>query len=258
MRKIIFLFLLVSFYSFSQNNNDKFIEGIVYNDNSYSIEGVHVLNITSNEATITNSEGNFKILVKLNDELIFSAIQFKRNKITINQEIFDSLSIIVYLEEFVNELDEVILNSSGLSGSLMNDLQNTGIVKDLNFDDIGIPGYTGIRKEDIPSSSQLTKELLLAPLVGGIDIGRMYNWISGYYKEKRNFREFKNDYSLIDQIIKFYGLRFFIDEFGLSENNIHEFVTSTYQNYPLEENFKAGNYTLVIDYFKKNFKRLNY
>lgn len=150
MRKIIFLFLLVSFYSFSQNNNDKFIEGIVYNDNSYSIEGVHVLNITSNEATITNSKGNFKILVKLNDELIFSAIQFKRNKITINQEIFDSLSIIVYLEEFVNELDEVILNSSGLSGSLMNDLQNTGIVKDLNFDDIGIPGYTGIRKEDIP------------------------------------------------------------------------------------------------------------
>ena len=99
---------------------------------------------------------------------------------------------------------------------------------------------------------------MLAPLVGGLDIGRMYNWISGYYKEKRNFREFKNDYSLIDQIIKFYGLRFFIDEFGLSENNIHEFVTSTYQNYPLEENFKAGNYTLVIDYFKKNFKRLNY
>ena len=258
MRKIIFLFLLVSFYSFSQNNNDKFIEGIVYNDNSYSIEGVHVLNITSNEATITNSEGNFKILVKLNDELIFSAIQFKRNKITINQEIFDSLSIIVYLEEFVNELDEVILNSSGLSGSLMNDLQNTGIVKDLNFDDIGIPGYTGIRKEDIPSSFQLTKELLLAPLTGGVDIERMYNWFSGYYKEKRKEREFKNDYSLVDQIIKLYGLRFFIDEFELSEDNIHEFVTSTYQNYPLEENFKAGNYTLVIDYFKKNFKRLNY
>ena len=66
MRKIIFIFLLVSFCSFSQNNNEKLIEGIVYNDNSYSIEGVHVLNITSNQATITNSEGNFKILVKLN------------------------------------------------------------------------------------------------------------------------------------------------------------------------------------------------
>ncbi len=257
MRKLVSLFLFISLYSFSQSNNQKFIEGIVYNDNSYSIEGVHVLNITSYDATITDSNGKFKILVNLNDEIIFSAIQFKRRKIKIDNDVFNSLYITIFLEEFVNELDEVIVNSSGLSGSLMNDLQNSGIVKNLNFDDLGIPGFKGIRKEDIPSNSQLTKELLLAPLTGGLDIERMYNWVSGYYKEKRQFREFKNDFNLIDEIIKFYGLRFFIDEFKLTEDNIHEFVTSTYHNYPVEENFKMGNYTLVIDYFKKNFKRLN-
>jgi len=182
MRNIIFLFF--SFFSFSQVNNQNFIEGTVYNDNSYSIEGVHVLNITSNEATITDSDGNFKIFVNLNDELIFSAIQFKRKKIIMDKGVFDSLSINVYLEEFVNELDEVILNSSGLSGSLINDLKNSGIVDNVNFDDLGIPGFTGIRKEDIPSNSQLTKELLLAPLTGALDVERMYNWISGYYKKK--------------------------------------------------------------------------
>ena len=182
MRNIIFLFF--SFFSFSQVNNQNFIEGTVYNDNSYSIEGVHVLNITSNEATITDSDGNFKIFVNLNDELIFSAIQFKRKKIIMDKGVFDSLSINVYLEEFVNELDEVILNSSGLSGSLMNDLNNSGIVDNVNFDDLGIPGFTGIRKEDLPSNSQLTKELLLAPLTGALDVERMYNWISGYYKKK--------------------------------------------------------------------------
>ena len=139
MRNIIFLFF--SFFSFSQVNNQNFIEGTVYNDNSYSIEGVHVLNITSNEATITDSDGNFKIFVNLNDELIFSAIQFKRKKIIMDKGVFDSLSINVYLEEFVNELDEVILNSSGLSGSLMNDLKNSGIVDNVNFDDLGIPGF---------------------------------------------------------------------------------------------------------------------
>lgn len=256
MRNIIFLFF--SFFSFSQVNNQNFIEGTVYNDNSYSIEGVHVLNITSNEATITDSDGNFKIFVNLNDELIFSAIQFKRKKIIMDKGVFDSLSINVYLEEFVNKLDEVILNSSGLSGSLMNDLKNSGIFDNVNFDDLGIPGFTGIRKEDLPSNSQLTKELLLAPLTGALDVERMYNWISGYYKEKRKEREYKNDYNLIDRIINFYGLKFFIDEFGLIEDNIHEFVTSAYQNYPLEENFKSGKYSLVIEYLKKNFNRLNY
>ena len=199
MRNIIFLFF--SFFSFSQVNNQNFIEGTVYNDNSYSIEGVHVLNITSNEATITDSDGNFKIFVNLNDELIFSAIQFKRKKIIMDKGVFDSLSINVYLEEFVNELDEVILNSSGLSGSLMNDLKNSGIVDNVNFDDLGIPGFTGIRKEDLPSNSQLTKELLLAPLTGALDVERMYNWISGYYKKKEKRVSIKMIITLLIELL---------------------------------------------------------
>ena len=195
MRKIIFLFLLVSFYSFSQNNNDKFIEGIVYNDNSYSIQGVHVLNVTSNEATITDSEGNFKILVNLNDELIFSAIQFKRNKIIIDKDVFDSLSITIYLEEFVNELDEVILNSSGLSGSLMNDLQNTGIVKDLNFDDIGIPGYTG------PQKTQSQRRLNEATTGSGIiPLNPIINAITGRTKMLKKRIKLERTDNLINSI----------------------------------------------------------
>ena len=257
MRKSIFIFLLVSFSSFSQTENQKIIEGSVYNNNSYSIEGIHVLNITSDEATITDSDGKFKILININDEIIFSGIQFKRKKIIINQDIYDSVSLTIYLEEFVNELDEVIVNSSGLSGNLFNDLQNSGIIKKLNFDDIGIPGFTGIRKEDIPSNSQLVKEVLLAPLSGGLNIERMYNWISGYYKQRRKEIEFRNDFNIIDKIIKFYGIRFFMDEFEMEESVIHDFVTSTFQNFPVEEDFKMGNYTIVIDYFKKNFKRLN-
>ena len=69
MRKSIFIFLLLSFNSFSQSENQKIIVGSVYNDNSYSIEGIHVLNITSNEATITDFDGKFKILVNINDEI---------------------------------------------------------------------------------------------------------------------------------------------------------------------------------------------
>ena len=45
--------------------------------------------------------------------------------------------------------------------------------------------------------------------------------------------------------------------FDLKIDNIHNFVTSTYLNYPVEENFKMGNYTIVIEYFKKNFESFN-
>ncbi|MDA0330524.1 MAG: carboxypeptidase-like regulatory domain-containing protein [Bacteroidetes bacterium] len=241
----------------SQINSQRLIEGAVFNDDSYSIEGVHVLNITSEFNTITDSDGNFKIYASLNDEIIFSAIQFKRKKIIINDDILNSISVKIFLEEFVNELDEVIVNSSRLSGNLSTDLINSGVIEQINFDDVGIPGFKGIRMESIPTNTQLVSELLLAPLSGGLNIERMYKWFSGYYKNLKKVREYSNDYDLIDQIIKFYGQSFFIQEFNLKIDNIHNFVSSTYLNYPVEKNFKMGNYSVIIEYFKKNFESFN-
>ena len=48
MRNTLFLLLFFPIICLSQTNGQKLIEGTVYNDDSYSIEGVHVLNITSN------------------------------------------------------------------------------------------------------------------------------------------------------------------------------------------------------------------
>ena len=71
MRNTLFLLLFFPIICLSQSNVQKLIEGTVYNDDSYSIEGVHVLNITSGYNTITDSKGNFKIYANLNDEIIF-------------------------------------------------------------------------------------------------------------------------------------------------------------------------------------------
>ena len=56
MRITLFLLLFFPIICFSQSNGQKLIEGTVYNDESYSIEGVHVLNITSNYNTITDAD----------------------------------------------------------------------------------------------------------------------------------------------------------------------------------------------------------
>lgn len=74
MRITLFFLLSLPIICLSQINSQRLIEGTVFNDDSYSIEGVHVLNITSEFNTITDSDGNFKIYASLNDEIIFSAI----------------------------------------------------------------------------------------------------------------------------------------------------------------------------------------
>ena len=244
-------------FLFSQDIQEKIIEGFIRNNNNLSIEGIHVLNNSNGEATITNSDGRFKIRASLKDEIVFSGIQFARKKIIVNEELYDAILLNIFLDEFVNELDEVIVTSSGLSGNILDDMRNSGISDQYNFDDVGIPGFTGVRKERIFSDREVLTKFLLMPLTGGMDLDLIYKAMTGYYDMKRKEIKYLSQLNTADRIITFYGEKYFIDEFNLEENKIHDFVSSAVQNYPLYDNFKAGNHSIVLEYLKKNFKRLN-
>ncbi len=232
-------------FLFSQDIQEKIIEGYIRNNKNLSIEGIHVINNSNGEATITNSDGRFEIKASLNDEIVISGIQYARKKIIVNEELYDAILLNVFLDEFINELDEVIVTSSGLSGD------------QYNFDDVGIPGFTGVRKETIFSDTEVLTKFLLMPLTGGMDLDLIYKAITGYYDMKRKEIKYLSQLNTADRIITFYGEKYFIDEFNLEVNKIHDFVSSAVQNYPLYDNFKAGNHSIVLEYLKKNFKRLN-
>ena len=52
-----------------------------------NVISANVINNTSQEATITNEDGEFEIKVKLNDRLVFSSIQYQIRSLVINKEI---------------------------------------------------------------------------------------------------------------------------------------------------------------------------
>jgi hypothetical protein len=106
------------------------------------VENIHVINKTSHEFTTTNKIGGFKIQVKLNDTLVFSSIQYKLKAIIISPKNIKEHYVLVYLNESVNVLDEVIVGKL-LTGSLDSDIKNSDAERPIDFYDVGIPGYTG-------------------------------------------------------------------------------------------------------------------
>ena len=90
-------------FLFSQDIQEKIIEGYIRNNKNLSIEGIHVINNSNGEATITNSDGRFGIKASLNDEIVISGIQFARKKIIVNEELYNSILLNIFLDEFVNE-----------------------------------------------------------------------------------------------------------------------------------------------------------
>lgn len=103
------------------------------------VADVHVMNTSASRATISNDNGYFAIEVTLGDTLLFSAVQFKRKSLVINAEMLSSKMLFVPLEEFVNELDEVVVRPYDLSGDLGKDMQNMDTGAVVSATSLGLP-----------------------------------------------------------------------------------------------------------------------
>ena len=175
MRKFLYSLCLIYFGGFQNlKAQDQGIHGQVVG--SQSVENIHVINSTSKVFTITNSKGEFKISAKLNDTLVFSSVQYKKLNVLVTANLFYEKPVLIFLEDAINELEEVVIGKI-LSGNLEEDISVFDVERDINFYDVGIPGYTGKKKtqterllNEATTGSYGSKLKWYSPLTGNIPI----------------------------------------------------------------------------------------
>lgn len=102
---IVFLAVIVSV---AQEDSRTVLRGkVLYRD--ISVPNENVINTTSERATITNDNGEFAILVKQGDELVFTAINYQIMVVNITAEILKKNRLVVDVKEKVTQLEEVIV-----------------------------------------------------------------------------------------------------------------------------------------------------
>lgn len=249
MKKRFFFLNILFFVSFNLcAQKYKLLKGRVSHPR-LQLERIHVVNVSRGNAEITDVNGAFEISVAVGERLMFSGIQFKQRELVVTETIFLLDEVTVYLEEFVNELREVVVKPHRLSGSLSSDLST--VPKQLNFSDVGIPGFKGERKEKIVSAKSLILSTLLLPISGGINIDAAYKHISGYYKKLKKRRKLDSQFEAIFSMIKFYGVLFFEDEYGIPQEKIYDFVLGCSENSNIIELYKMGLHQRVMEQFKR-------
>ncbi len=103
------ILILVFGKAFGQAGTDVLIHGKVIAD-STSTEGINVINLVNEKATITDRNGEFYILAKAEDLLIFSAVNFEYHRKSIEEEDLKKSLIVIKMIRKINQLDEVIVN----------------------------------------------------------------------------------------------------------------------------------------------------
>lgn len=192
MRNSLIIWILLLFVVINAQAQSVEINGKI--SASEEVDGIHIINKTASRFSISSSNGDFIIPAKLNDTILFSGISYEPKEIVVTKFIISSKQMPVYLEVLVNALDEVVVGKV-LTGDLSSDIINADLKRDINFYDLGIPGYTG----KLPTQSE--RRLYEATSGGGlIPIIPIINAISGRTKRLKAFVKLEKLSSCLDGI----------------------------------------------------------
>ncbi|QDW20245.1 carboxypeptidase-like regulatory domain-containing protein [Flavobacterium sp. KBS0721] len=97
---------------FGQNNTSKEITGQIFEQSS-NVEGVNIINNTTQVTAVSNAAGVFTIVVREGDVLVFSAVNLEPFKRRITFVDLNSASVIIKMSAKEIELKEVIVNDNG-------------------------------------------------------------------------------------------------------------------------------------------------
>ncbi|NRD20893.1 hypothetical protein HNV08_12625 [Winogradskyella eckloniae] len=189
MKKIRIITFFTIILSLSLQAQSKELQGqLIANDD---VDGLHIQNKSQAKYTISKSDGSFIIEAKATDTLVISGVRYKKQEYIITAAIVEQGMCNIYLTENVSELKEVVVGKI-LTGSLESDVENSDAKTEINFYDLGIPGYKG--KPLTQNERKLHDADGGGPIYTGlgVNVHKLLNRVSGRTKKLKNIVELDN------------------------------------------------------------------
>lgn len=111
----VVLLFFTTFCTWSQTSNKKILHGKIVAD-SASVVGIDVVNLGNEKATVTNNKGEFSILAKADDILVFSSMTLEMKRMLVDDDDLKLETITIYMTPKINELEEVIVKINAAEG----------------------------------------------------------------------------------------------------------------------------------------------
>ncbi|UII76710.1 carboxypeptidase-like regulatory domain-containing protein [Flagellimonas sp. HMM57] len=226
MRSRLFFLLLVAtiFSTNAQQTSVKQLKGKVFSKGK-DVVGVVVQNITTKNAVITDMDGNFSIAVQRNDTLVFSAVQFRRKVLPVTEDILNTNFVTVPLEEFVNELKEVVVRPFDLSGDLGKDIGGLQLEKDVSAEALGLPNaHSKIPTQSERKLQQATFGKFNVAMILSPPLDPIINAITGRTKMLKNRVKVDETYARTQRVQDFYIDSLFISTLKIPAGRIDDFM----------------------------------
>jgi len=226
--------------------------------NSGEKEWIHVFNKTYNKYTITDEEGEFKIPVRINDTLVFSAIQFELKEIVISETLINEMFFKVLLKVQVNELDAVYIKRN-LSGDLLADAKRIKTKDKVTARTLGLPNSHVIpptqAERRLQTASNFSPQLggSLGGVGGAVSLDAVINAISGRTKKLKNLVR-QERLTIVENSV-FEGFnQVMLDDFKIPKDKLYDFLYYASADKLFGQIVKTKSNIIIYDFIKAKSK----
>ncbi|RZK12012.1 MAG: hypothetical protein EOO46_04725 [Flavobacterium sp.] len=207
--KILFFFLIFSQLVFSQE--EKLIKGkIVVKD--AMVEGIRVVNLVSEKEVLTDSKGEFSIMVKPEDLLVFSASHLDYMRKFIEEEDYKAQLITIEMTSKVTELDEVeVRNYSNINAVSLGILSKPAKI------------YTPAERR-LQTATGLYPTANVGTMMGGsIGLDPLFNLISGRTAMLKKEAEVEKKEFLLQKLTYLYDEDYYVEKLKIKKESVKGF-----------------------------------
>jgi hypothetical protein len=229
---LLFVFFFLSQFTFGQNNTGKEIRGKITVE-AVAVEGINVLNSTSQRGTVSDRDGFFSVFVKEGDMLVFSAMNLETFTKKIKPDDFGLGVILIKMVSKITELKEIIVNK----------------YPEINAKSLGIIPRN--QKTPTPAERRLKtagdfKPIMLLNLLGGsMPLDPLINKINGRTKrlKKLVFLEKKEEY--VKLISELYSQEYLTVKLRIPADYVNGFKYFAVENEKFTTILKSNNNTMT-------------
>lgn len=226
-------FIFFSTVVLAQLNNQAAVKGRV---NAYvsNLEGIYAINLKTEQAVVTDENGNFVIQAVVGDTLVFSGMQFKRKEVVLCAEDFENKILDVRLVALVNELNEVVIRNYGNINAT-----SLGIIP------FGQKKYTAAERK-LKTATDLNPSASLSGMPGGsISADPLFNLISGRTAMLKKELEVEKKESYMRMLEKMFAPEHFIKTLQLPLDYIKGFEYYVVENKSFTKILDQKNKTTI-------------
>lgn len=206
-----------------------------------NVEGLVIYNRSTNKGTITNEKGIFKISAGINDRIEVVAMQYQHFMILVDKGIVDSKRLNVFLNESINQLDEVVVTPYDLLGNVSVDIKKIGLTQS-GIGDVAEETSSRINDADYSFtqdeiSDVNSREFMEKGMINGLNFVNLFKLV---YNTKNKTEKGKHPIDIDVKVRDMYNDQFFKDYLALELDQINDFIFFAEDNGLDARYFEAG------------------